>query len=215
VYNNERLLEVQQPFINKGGMVILVVSILGGPRLKGNSNTLLEFMEKSLETQGCVVKRINASKLDIKPCTSCDYCHGEGNCVFKDEMDYVLRLLEDADIVISSSPIFFASVPAQFKILIDRCQSLWAKKYMAGRRHEIKLKKRLGYFIATGGAPSHTIPFNCLRETMDLFYKSINAIYFGEAFVGDLDKIPLEQNSELFKKIQEDTVKIMKDVKNK
>lgn len=42
----------------------------------------------------------------------------------------VEKELIKADKLIISTPVYFMGVPSQAKALIDRCQSLWAKKYI-------------------------------------------------------------------------------------
>ena len=61
------------------------------------------------------------------------------------------KLLE-ADIIILASPIFFYGVTAWAKGLIDRCQALWALKYLLKKPISLVPKeKRRALFVAVGG----------------------------------------------------------------
>ncbi|GAJ23061.1 unnamed protein product, partial [marine sediment metagenome] len=59
-----------------------------------------------------------------------DACLEAGRCKIEDDMQMVYRELEDADRIVLASPIQFMGVTAQMKAMIDRCQALWARKYL-------------------------------------------------------------------------------------
>ena len=57
-------------------------------------------------------------------------------CIIKDDMQMIYQKLFEADRIILATPVFFATVSTHAKILIDRCQALWAKKYLLGHTHK-------------------------------------------------------------------------------
>jgi len=60
--------------------------------------------------------------------------------------------LREADRIIVASPMFFMGLTAQVKAVIDRCQALWALKYVI--KEPIPLNsggERKGFFISVGG----------------------------------------------------------------
>jgi len=61
-------------------------------------------------------------------CTGCDGCEKTGMCVIKDDMQDVYTLMDDADVIIIASPIFFYGVTSQVKALIDRGQAMWWRR---------------------------------------------------------------------------------------
>ncbi len=64
------------------------------------------------------------------------------------------KLLE-ADYIVFASPIYFGGVSAQLKSFIDRCQTLWSRKYILKETLISPEKEnRSGYFISTAGAGS-------------------------------------------------------------
>ena len=67
------------------------------------------------------VKNICIDDYDIKFCKGCRTCHNTAKCVQNDDVDRIIEQYEWADIVISVSPSYWADIPGQFKVFIDRC----------------------------------------------------------------------------------------------
>ncbi len=82
---------------------------------------------------GAEAEYLRLCKFDISPCSSCGACYATGECPVQDDFSVVLGKILAADRLIFATPIFFMSVCAQAKILIDRCQCLWAAKYILKR----------------------------------------------------------------------------------
>ena len=112
-------------------MAINVLGLAGSPEIGGNTELLLD---KTLE--GCkskkdvIVEKIVVSKLNIKPCDSCRSCEKSGVCKKGDDMQVVYSKLASANRIVVASPVYFMGVTAQLKCLIDRCQVLWARKFL-------------------------------------------------------------------------------------
>ena len=68
--------------------------------------------------------------MNIKPCQDCGGCTKTGICVVNDGMKDIYDAIRDADRFIVASPIFFYTVSAQTKTMIDRCQAFWCEKYL-------------------------------------------------------------------------------------
>ena len=103
---------------------ILILS--GSPRKGGNSDTLCnEFMRGALEV-GHSVEKINVAEKNIGYCKACYYCRKSGGkCVIEDDMAEVLQKMIEADVIVLASPVYFYSVDAQLKALIDRTVARW------------------------------------------------------------------------------------------
>ena len=65
----------------------------------------------------------------MSPCLEIYGCKKEGKCVIKDDFHQVVDQILSAQGLMLASPIFFYTVSAHTKMLMDRCQSLWVKKY--------------------------------------------------------------------------------------
>ncbi len=161
-----------------------VLGIMGSPRLKGNTDLLLDEALKGAEGQRAKVEKIIVDKLKIAPCREYYGCLKDGQCVIRDEMDDVYPKLLVADSVIVATPIFFYTVSAQLMLLISRCQALWARKYVL-KNLDIPVKK--GVFIAVGATLGAKL-FDGPKLTINYFFKAINAEYTDELLVRGVDK---------------------------
>ncbi len=161
-----------------------VLGIMGSPRIGGNTDLLLDEALKGAQGQGADVEKIVADKLDVAPCREYYGCLRDGNCVIRDEMDGVYPKLLSADHVIVASPIFFYAVSAQLKAIIDRCQALWARKYVLKQRPPGV--GRRGAFIAVGATRGEKL-FEGSIMTIKYFFKAIDVEYADELLIRGID----------------------------
>lgn len=137
-----------------------VIIISSSPRRKGNSEILCEQFQKGALESGCDVEKINLNDYTIHPCIACDYCRKHDSvCFHQDDAHQIIQKMIDADIWVLSTPVYFYSVSAQMKLLIDR---FYAREYAI--RESSKHKKV--YYIVTSGAPDlnkHTATIESLR----------------------------------------------------
>jgi multimeric flavodoxin WrbA len=75
------------------------------------------------------VEEIVLRDLKISPCLEIYGCRETGRCAIQDDFQALYDKLLACDGLLLASPIFFYTVTAQTKILMDRCQSLWVRKY--------------------------------------------------------------------------------------
>ncbi len=128
-----------------------VLGIYGSPRKGGNSDLLLDESLKGAADAGALVSSLRCCDLEISGCIECAGCDATGECVVDDDMQQVYPLLDEADVIILAAPMFFYSVPAQAKALIDRCQAMWCRRLLGETPHEKKAPSRgRGYLIAVG-----------------------------------------------------------------
>jgi multimeric flavodoxin WrbA len=127
-----------------------VLGIAGSPRRGGNTDLLLAEVMRGAVSKGAEVKTIILNDLKITPCQHCDACLTAGRCRIDDDMQLVYRELEQADRVVLASPIQFMGPSAQLKLMIDRCQVLWARKYVLKRPPLKYRRERKGLFVAVG-----------------------------------------------------------------
>lgn len=116
-----------------------VLILSGSPRKGGNSDLLCnEFMRGAIEN-GNQVEKIRVAEKKIGYCRACYYCrdHG-GECAFKDDMAEVLQKMIDADVLVLASPVYFYSIDAQLKAVIDRTVARW-----------LEVKNKEFYYIVT------------------------------------------------------------------
>jgi len=129
-----------------------VIGIAGSPRRGGNTELLLDSVMAGAREAGSETKTIILCDLDIHPCRHCDGCLQAGKCVVQDDMQPIYEDLVNADGIVIASPMFFMSLSAQAKAMIDRCQALWTRKYRLYLPVARNLGgERRGIFIGTGG----------------------------------------------------------------
>ena len=105
-----------------------VLILSGSPRRGGNSDILCdEFMKGALDS-GNEVEKIFVAEKKISPCTGCYYCKNSGGrCAFNDDMGEILQKIIDCDVLVLSSPVYFYSICAQLKAVIDRTVARWTE----------------------------------------------------------------------------------------
>jgi multimeric flavodoxin WrbA len=162
-----------------------VLGIMGSPRIKGNTDLLLDEALKGAQSQGAEIEKIVVDKLKIAPCKEYYGCARDGNCVIRDDMDNIYPKLMDADIIIIASPMFFYSITAQLKALIDRCQAIWARKTLL--KQSPANTNRKGAFIGVGATKGARL-FEGAILIMKYFFKDLDVEYAGELLVRGIDK---------------------------
>jgi multimeric flavodoxin WrbA len=165
-----------------------VLAIAGSPRRGGNTDLLLREVIAGAQSGGAEVKRIVLSKLSVAPCLHCDRCLKAGRCPIKDDMQGIYRDLGTADRLVIASPIFFMGVTAQTKAMIDRCQALWAVKYV------LKLpvaiiggQERRGLFVSVGGTKGPKL-FEPALATIKIWFKTLDFAYAGDLLFRGTDE---------------------------
>ena len=128
-----------------------ILAIYGSPRRRGNTSLLLQQAVEGARQAGADVEEIVLRDLKMAPCLELYGCKKDGRCVIRDDFQAVYDQLLACQALMLASPIFFYAVSAHTKILMDRCQSLWVKKYWIDKvpfgQGEIK---RRGLFISAG-----------------------------------------------------------------
>ncbi|MCD4845099.1 MAG: flavodoxin family protein [Methanosarcinales archaeon] len=121
-----------------------IVGISGSPNSGGNNSRLIDRSLDIAEERGFTVEKISLAGTSISPCTDCGACREEKYCPFDDDMNRINDILESADGIIVSSPVFFGTLSGQLKTLFDRTLPL--------RRHGFLLKDKVGAAAAVGGS---------------------------------------------------------------
>lgn len=116
---------------------ILILS--GSPRKDGNSDILCNEFKRGAEAMGHQVEKLRVAARNIHPCIACYHCReNDGKCVFQDDMAEVLQKMIDADVLVLASPVYFYSIDAQLKAVIDRTVARW-----------LEVKNKEFYYIVT------------------------------------------------------------------
>lgn len=181
-----------------------ILGICGSPRKGGNSEILLDEFLRYFEGR-FEVKKIFINSLKFIPCQECENIRKDGRCKINDDMQNVYDEVESSDIVVVASPIFFGSVSAQLKMLIDRFQCQWLGVKIF-KTYNPKEKK--GIFICIEATERDDFIDNA-KSIVKNFFKTINATYFGEIICkGVNEKGKVKEKKECFEKLKEIIKKI-------
>lgn len=116
-----------------------VLILSGSPRKGGNSDILCDEFMRGAQASGNEVEKIRVAAKKVAPCTACYYCNNHGGaCVQKDDMAEILQKMIDADVIVLASPVYFYSIDAQLKAVIDRTVARW-----------LEVKDKEFYYIVT------------------------------------------------------------------
>lgn len=168
-------------------MALKVIGISASPRVEGNSDLLLRRALEGAESVGAQTEYLRLPDFKIAPCIECNSCYKAGRCVVKDDYHIISAKILDADRLVFATPIFFMAVCAQAKVLIDRCQCLWAHKYVL-KKSLINTagRDRRAMVIAVGGSKSKKM-FDSIRLTMKYFFDVLDMNYAANLFVNKVE----------------------------
>lgn len=105
-------------------MNILVLN--GSPRPNGNTAAMVEAFVAGARESSHKVTVIPVCQKKIAGCLACEYCHtkGGGKCIQQDDMQEIYPLLEEAEMIVLASPIYYHSFTGQLQCAINRIYAL-------------------------------------------------------------------------------------------
>lgn len=164
---------------------MLILGIGGSPRAGGNSDVLLDRALEGAESRGADTDKAVLNTLSFVPCQECDYTPPEGGCAVEDGFQAIYGKVMEADAVILASPIFFGSVSAQTKMMIDRFQCLWIENRRLGNGRP--KERRPGAFISVEASDRIDFFANA-RAIVRNWFATIGVAYRGELFVTGVEE---------------------------
>ncbi len=173
-----------------------IIAIYGSPRRKGNTATLLKEAVNGAQDGGARVEELVLRDLKMSPCLEIYGCNKAGECLLKDDFQKARDLILASQGLILATPVFFYTVSAHTKILMDRFQSLWVKKnWVEQNRRDQQAFSRKGLFIAAGATKGKKL-FDGILLSLRYFFEVIDMelwkalLYRGLDFEGDVLKHP-------------------------
>ena len=112
-----------------------IVIITGSPRKTGNSFAMTDAFIKAAEAKGHTVTRFDSAMMNVGGCHACETCFKSGKaCSFDDDFNKIAPAVLEADAVVFTMPVYWYSIPAQIKGVIDKLYSFCvAGKDIAGK----------------------------------------------------------------------------------
>lgn len=136
-----------------------VLILSASPRKQGNSDMLCDEFARGARAAGHEVEKVRIAEKNIGYCRGCYACKDTGICAIKDDMAELLQKMIDADVIVFASPVYFYSVDAQLKAVIDRTVARW-----------LEVKNKEFYYIVTAAdkeKESAETTLACLRGYAD------------------------------------------------
>ncbi len=166
---------------------MFVLGLQGSPRTRGNTNMLLTEFLREAENLGAGTLHVQVPRKNISPCVGCGNCEREGFCPNNDDMQEVYSLLRQADIIAMATPVYFYGPTAQMKALIDRAQTLWARKYV----HKLTdpgRKYRHGLLLSVGATKGNNL-FDGMNLTANYFFDAVGASFDDSLTYREIEKV--------------------------
>jgi multimeric flavodoxin WrbA len=150
-----------------------VATFFGSPRIEGNTDLLLREALRPIQEAGHEIVEFKLNFMNIKPCQDCGGCIKTGICVINDGMAEIYDAIRTADRFIVASPIFFYSVSAQTKAMIDRCQAFWCEKYLLKKDIPAGPHGRKGLLLVAAGMKRDEAAV-CADTVTRIFFRTIS-----------------------------------------
>jgi len=110
-----------------------ILGIVCSPRTHGNTEILVQASLAKAQEEGAEIELVPLAGKTIAPCDACYSCRKTGKCHIKDDMQDIYTKLLEADGIIFGTPVYYWSVSAQAKVLIDRT-------FLFSAKHELRNK---------------------------------------------------------------------------
>jgi len=177
-------------------MALKILGILGSPCLTGNTADLLEGALSGARLAGAETERLDLARMNYRPCLECRACDAAAQCTHgRDDMGQIYSRIRSVDGIVLASPIFFMSVTAQTKAMIDRCQCFWIERYVMKKRVYEGKRRPKGLFVSCAGSPK-PIVFEPASHVVRAFFAAIDYEFAGEVLLGHTDDPELEPRKE-------------------
>lgn len=167
-----------------------VLALSCSPRRGGNTDLMCDSAVAGAEEAGASVEKVRVPSLDINPCKACNACFKTGKCVQRDDMPALLEKMLGSRGVILAAPIFSMNLAAQAKIMIDRLQCCWAKKFVlkettvpAG-----EIPGRRGLWLSAAGMKKDDV-FEPAAVTVKYFFMMLEIPAWESVLFNDTDEL--------------------------
>ena len=142
-----------------------ILLLSSSPRRHGNSDRLCDEFLRGAREAGHDAEKISLRDCRIGYCTGCGVCYDTRTCPQRDDAAQIVGKMIAADVIVLATPVYFYTMSAQMKTLIDRCCARYTE--MTGKEF---------YFIVAAADDSKatvsavfwtvsTIPANAVRST--------------------------------------------------
>jgi multimeric flavodoxin WrbA len=97
-----------------------IVIINGSLRVNGNTDVIINSLLKGAENADAIIKQFVLREKIISGCNGCYYCYEKDRCSIKDDMQEIHHELQQSDLIVLASPMYWWGVTGLMKTFIDR-----------------------------------------------------------------------------------------------
>jgi multimeric flavodoxin WrbA len=164
-----------------------VLGLATSPRRDGNSDLLLRECLRGAADAGAHIELFDCRTLKITGCMECNACFKTGRCAINDDMQPLYDKMIACDRLVFATPMFFMTVGWRGKMVIDRCQCLWARKYVLKHPlYDPPRPDRKGVLLAVGATRGKKL-FDGVQMVMKYFFDALEMTYAGNVLVRGVD----------------------------
>jgi multimeric flavodoxin WrbA len=148
-----------------------ILALIGSPRKGSNTDLLVDQILKGARTRGHLAEKIYLYDCEISPCIDCRRCKKDDfTCALKDEMLEIYPRLEEADLIVFGTPVYWYGPTGMMKLFIDRLRPFIASGKLNGKRSVVVTPSEEGA--------------SCCGPLLETFRMSFN--YLGMTFAGSI-----------------------------
>jgi multimeric flavodoxin WrbA len=145
-----------------------ILTINGSPKKNGACSTIIKALVDKLNTSNNKITQYDLNSLNIHGCQECFYCRNKKTdiCAYKDDISEILDMAKKTDLMIISTPVFYADISAQLKCFIDRT---WSYYGITGTSANHLQRNRTLVFILSYGYDNSKI-YDQLYEKYKIYF---------------------------------------------
>jgi multimeric flavodoxin WrbA len=148
-----------------------ILALIGSPRIGSNTDILVDRVLQGAQSCGHKGEKIYLYDYQISPCIDCRRCKKDDfTCHLLDGMSEIYPRLEEADLIVFGTPVYWYGPTAKMKLLIDRMRPFIASGKLKGKRGVVVTPSEEGE--------------SCCDPLMEMFQMTFE--YLGMFFAGSI-----------------------------
>lgn len=157
-----------------------------GAHREGSTKKISSMIDEELQKRGIKTDFFELKEKRIESCQGSNCCLNGKPCVVDDDMKEALTLMEQADLIIFSTPLYFFTVSSMLKRFIERCQPFWERKFRGDGRAWDNEKERFGSFVCVG-ASRKAEDYQNVDKIAHYLFKTLEAKKAGNLFLQGIE----------------------------
>jgi multimeric flavodoxin WrbA len=163
-----------------------VLGLVGSPRRGSNTDLLVSSVLYGAGTANHTIDKIFLYDVDIGPCVDCRACkRGNCKCALGDGMQLLYPKLEEADVIVFGTPLYWYGPSAKMKLLIDRLRPFVASGKLKGKKAILVAPSEEGIDAS-----------KCLVEMFELSFKYLEVELVGKILPKASERAEIKQQPE-------------------